>query len=293
MATTPFTAAFVERLTDRTQSYKLRCLLGEIVDFKFYCCADPYDFSITKAPVAILDLDPNTQCTGVNIAWDVSSSWLPLGTLGAGDSYSITWGDGTTTNGNFGGATSGNKNFANAGIYHVELEVTSAAGETGSVEVEVEIVDCANESVLIEQMYALSQTAGPYYRDMEEAAPAWVQRARGLTGNYLVGRDLKLDPHRKDRPASVRHVWIATQAGPAKSRTAMRYWRRLYARLPEPDNAAGDVPAPEKVDLDFYCIAFNPMNEDEVYLLAGTATRAWIYWTVDGGSSWDVWQVRW
>ncbi len=243
--------------------------------------------------MALLSLDPQKQCLNVNIAWDVSGSWLPLGTLGAGDTYTITWGDATTTNGNFGGATSGNKAYAATGIYQVELEVTSAAGETGSVEVTVEIIDCDDETILISQMYALSQSAGPYVRDMTEAAPAWEQRIRGLSGDYLIGRDLELDPHRKDRRFGVRHVWIATQGGPAKSPFDMRYWYRLYERLPQPRNTAGDVPAPILDDLDWTCIAFNPMNEDEVYLKGDTATRSWIYWTLDGGQTWDNWQVRW
>ena len=83
MATDPFTAAFAARLIERTQSYKLRCQIGQVVKFLYFCCSDPYTFTVSKAPVPILDLDPNKQCLGVNIAWDVSGSWLPLGTRGA------------------------------------------------------------------------------------------------------------------------------------------------------------------------------------------------------------------
>ena len=42
-------------------------------------------------------------------------------------------GDGTTTAGNFGGAVAGNKNYAAAGIYEVELTVTHL-GESGNGE---------------------------------------------------------------------------------------------------------------------------------------------------------------
>jgi len=139
-------------------------------------------------------------------------------------------------------------------------------------------------------MYGLSQTAGPWIRDMTAAVPAWAQRIVGLSGNLLVGRDLKLDPHRKHLPAASRHVWITTQAGPAKSSTNMTAWAALYASLPEPQNADGG--GTTKAALDWFTVCFNPLGRDVVYILAGTATRAWVYWTTDGGLTWDSWQVR-
>jgi hypothetical protein len=244
---------------------------------------------VTKAPVAILSLDPDVQCTNQAVNYDITGSYAPLGTL---DRYTISWGDGHLDDVALPGAMTGSHTYAAAGTYDVELRVHEQLCTWGNVTVQVRIVDC-DDSLLIEYMYALSQSAGPFVRDMDDAAPAWEQRIRGLAGHpdWLVGRDLKLDPHRKHLPDGSRHVWIATRRGPAKSAYDTLFWQTLRDALPAPRNDAGDTPAPTVDMLDFYCLSFNPMARDEVYLLAGTAGRAWVYWTLDGGATWDNWQV--
>jgi len=171
------------------------------------------------------------------------------------------------------------------------VTVTDTLGHTGSLTVQVLVVDCAAGSVLADYMYALSQTTGPWLRDMTVAVPAWAQHVNGLSGNWLNGRDLKIDPHRKHLPVAGRHVWIATQAGVAKSADNMDSWSQLYGLMPEPRNTSGAGVPPTKAGLDWHCITFNPLVRDEVYILAGTTTRGWVYWTTDGGVTWDNWEV--
>lgn len=288
MATAPFTPAFVNRLEDPTHAYRFTCETGEVVSFKFWCCDEPYNFSITKAPVPILSITPDIQCTAVNLTFNVDASYVPLGTLATWD---INYGDGTSVNGAWGPPGNQLKQYAAAGTYTVTATVTDTLGNSGSVQAQVLIVDCAAGSVLAGYMYALSQTTGPWLRDMTAVVPTWTQMIRGLSGNWLNGRDLKVDPHRRDLPVASRHVWIATQAGVAKSTDNMATWALMYALMPQPLNTAGDVPASVKSDLDWLTITFNPMAIDEVYVLAGTATRTWIFWTTDGGASWLNWQV--
>lgn len=242
---------------------------------------------MTKAPVAVLSITPDTQCIGVNLTFNIDASFVALGTLA---NWDINYGDGNSVNGAWGPPGNQAHNYAAAGTYTVTATVTDTLGNSGSVQAQVLIVDCASDSVLVGYMYALSQTAGPWLRDMTAAVPAWAQMARGLSGNWLNGRDLKVDPHRRDLPAGSRHVWIATQAGVAKSTDNMATWALMYAKMPQPQNADGGGTL--KSALDWRTVAFNPLVRDTVFVVADTATRAWVYWTTDGGLTWDSWQVR-
>lgn len=294
MPTPPFTDSFISRLEDQTQAYRLGCVLGETVSFKFYCCQQPPVLGIVKAPVAVLNTNPDVQCLGQNIAADGLGSWAYPGfSISNINGYSFYWGDGNSNLNTTPGPH--NHNYARPGVYTIRLVVTDnqVPAVSGEVSCQVLITDCTNDTVLIKQMYALSATDGPYVKNLEGITPAWVQRIRGLTPEWWQqGRDLKLDPHRKHLRYGMRHVWLATRAGPARSTTDMLLWRQLRDRLNAPRNDAGDPAAPTVADLDFYSIALNPMNRDEVYLLAGTAGRAWVYYSYDSGTTWDNYAVR-
>lgn len=289
MATPPFTPAFVNRLENRTHAYRFICELGDVVMFRYFCCADPYNFTVTKAPVVVLTVNPDIQCVGDNVTFNLDNSYVPLGTLA---SWTIDYDDGNTAGAAWGPPGNQVNAYAAAGTYNVRATVTDTLGHTGSITVQVLVVDCALGSVLAEYMYALSQTTGPWLRDMTVAVPAWVQHINGLSGNYLNGRDLKIDPHRKHLPVAGRHVWITTQAGVVKSVDNMDNWSQLYGLMPEPRNDAGDPGPPTKAGLDWLSIAFNPLARDEVYIRATDGTRSWVYWTTDGGATWDNWQEK-
>ena len=290
MATDPFSSGTIARLEDRCQAYRFNCIIGRIVHFSFFCCGNPPALGVEKAPVCIMSATPETQCTGVNVTFNIDASYSPTGNL-AGQPWRIDFGDGNFAAGNWGPPGNQNNAYAAAGIYTAEAYVTDTLVVRGSTEITVEIVDCANDTVLIEQMYALSQTTGPWVKDVAAggAPPPWTQRISGLAGLWLVGRDLKLDPHRKHLNYGQRHVWMTSQAGPAKSGDDMAGWAQLYASLPEPRNDDGG--AVTKANLDWWTVAFNPIHRDHVFIMAGTATRTWIYWTEDG-INFDNWQVR-
>lgn len=296
MATNPFTGALITRLQDRIQAYRFDCIMGEVVHFSFYCCSGAPVLGVEKPPVCVMSVTPETQCTGVNVVFNIDASYSSTGSL-VGGAWRIDYGDGNFNAGVWPGVGApGNQvnAYVAAGIYTAEAYVTDTLGVRGTTEVTVEVVDCAAASVLIEQMYALSQTAGPHIRDMTAAVPAWAQCVVGLTGNWLNGRDLKLDPHRKHLPYGSRHVWIATQAGVAKSTDDMANWARLYNLMNDPRNTAGDGVPPVKANLDWVCVAFNPLARDEVYVLAYDTVapiRSFIYWSTDGGLTWDNWEV--
>jgi hypothetical protein len=242
--------------------------------------------------VVVATITPDIQCVGINVTANFDASYVPLGTL---NNYVITWGDGNSAAGAWGPPGPLVNAYAAAGTYNIRITITDTLGHSSSTTYQVLVVDCAAGSVLADYMYALSQTTGPWLRDMTVAVPAWVQHVNGLSGNWLNGRDLKIDPHRKHLPVAGRHVWIATQAGVAKSADNMDSWSQLYGLMPEPRNTAGDGVPPTKANLDWVAITFNPLVRDEVYVLAYDTvvapTRSFVYWTTDGGATWDDWEV--
>ena len=295
MSTDPFTGAFVLRLENRTHAYRMVCELGEVVQFKFFCCDEPYVHSVEKAPVVRLSITPDIQCVGVNVTFNLDNSYVPLGNI---VSWTIDYDDGNTGGAAWGPPGNQVNAYAAAGTYNVRVTITDQlTGNVGSYTAQVLVVDCAAESVLAEYMYVLSQTTGPWLRDMTVAVPVWAQHVNGLpTGtNWRNGRDLKVDPHRRHLPVAGRHVWITTQAGPAKSVDNMDNWAQLYSLLNDPRNTAGDIAAPTKANLDFTTITFNPLVKDEVYITAYDTvvapTRSFVYFTLDGGATWDNWEV--
>jgi hypothetical protein len=66
--------------------------------------------------------------------------------------------------------------------------------------------------------------------------------------------------------------------------------------LNNPRNTAGDAPPPAKANLDFTTITFNPLVKDEVYITAYDTviapTRTFVYFTHDGGATFDNWEVN-
>jgi len=75
----------------------------------------------------------------------------------------------------------------------------------------------------------------------------------------------------------------------------MDSWSQLYGLMPEPRNTAGDGGPPTKANLDWVCITLNPLVRDEIYVLAYDTvivpTRSFIYFSSDGGATWDNWEI--
>jgi len=233
---------------------------------------------VAKEPVAVISVTPTTICVNDSITYDGTSSFDPDGAI---TGYSWVFGDGGSSL-----AGSGTHQYTTAGTYTVTLTVTDGTGLQGSASAQVVV-----NAPAIGEIFLGHELAGPYYQEFSSCSDAnWQSRATGLTGNWLNIRDLKLNPFKRFKRVGAREIWIATQAGVAYSTNDMVTWTQITT-MNTPRNPARDSPAPALTDLDWYCIAFNPMYEDEVYVLAGTATRAWVYWTGDGGTTWDNWQV--
>lgn len=259
---------------------EMEAVLGPVVSPRFFCCTAGNVVGVVKEPVAVISLSPTVICVNDFVTYDGRSSYDPDGTV---TQYSWTFGDSGSSS-----ASNGTHQYTSAGTYTVTLKVKDGTNLWGSASAQVVV----NES-LVTYIFLGHKTAGCYYQEFDACSGGtWEQRNTGLTGNWLNVRDLKMDPFAKYGPVGTRHVWIATQAGVAKSEDDMVTWS-LFTDMPAPRNTAEDSPAPTISDLDWYCIAFNPQYSDEVYILAGTATRAWIYWTENYGITWDNWQVSW
>lgn len=270
-----------DRLETTILAGEMEVVLGPIVSPRFFCCSAGNVTGVEKEPVAVINITPSVICVNDSISYNGSASYDPDGTVTA---YLWNFGDGTPTS----TLASGTHQYTAAGTYTVTLKVTDGTGLQGSASAQVVV----NES-LVTDIFLGHKSAGCHYQEFDSCSGGtWESRNTGLTGNWLNIRDLKLNPFTKYGPVGTRHVWIATQAGVAMSEDDMVTWT-LFTSMPTPRNEKGDSTAPTVSDLDWYCIAFNPKYGNEVYVLAGTTTRAWIYRTEDYGDSWDNWQVRW
>lgn len=264
------------RLQSSRAAFEARVVLGPIVSPRFFCCTAGNEAGVVKDPVAIINLSQTTICLNDSITYDGRSSYDPDGTV---TSYYWTFGDGTTSS-----AANGTHQYLALGTFTITLTVTDGTGLQGSAYGQVNVIDCTNPPWF--EIYLGHRSAGPYHFS---TAGVWTSRSTGLTGQWLNIRCLRMNPFKKYGMFGSREIWIATQAGVAYSIDDMATWNQVT--MPNPRNTAGDFPAPQVSQLDWYCISFNPMYDNEIYILAGTATRTWVYWTEDSSSTWDSWQV--
>jgi len=255
---------------------EMEVILGPVVSPRFFCCTAGNVTGVVKEPVAVISLTPTVICVNDSVTYDGRSSYDPDGTV---TSYSWSFGDGGSSN-----ASNGTHQYTSAGTYTVTLTVTDGTGLQGSAYAQVVV-----NTSLVTDIFIGHKSAGVFYMEYSSCSGGtWESKNTGLTGNWLNVRDMKIDPATKYD--YVKTLWIATQAGVARSTDEGTSWTQFTMSTPE--NDAGDSPAPAVSDLDWYCIAFNPAYEDEVYVLAGSATRVWVYWTDDYGTTWYNWQVR-
>ena len=264
------------RLQSSRMAFEAKITLGPVVSPRFFCCTAGNETGVVKEPVAIINISPVTLCVNDSITYDGTASYDPDGAV---TTYAWTFGDAGTS-----AAASGAHQYTAVGVYTVTLTVTDGTGLQGSAYGQVTVIDCTVPPWF--EIYAGHKAAGPYYFS---TAGAWSSKATGLTGNWLNIRCMRMNPFKKYGALGSREVWVATQAGVAYSIDDMATWTQLT--MDNPRNTEGAFPAPQVSQLDWYTIAFNPMYENEVYILAGTATRAWVYWTEDGRTTWDNWQV--
>lgn len=251
-------------------------------------CDDPSATGIysNKAPVCKLAVSPRTQFTGEAQAWDISDSMSATSTI---DTFNIDWG-GDTDIGNISAGDwatdplSGDVVYDEAGEYTIEAYVVDLLGvESQHVFLTVVVTDP------IERIYIGTSDAGVFISDNGSEPAA---SNSGLSGDDLKLRAVRLNPHTAESQAGDQHVWLCTATGLAYSTDGAATWTKISkADLGTPANTAGDDPAADTDDLDQIDLCFDPQDQQRVYVLRTTATRAWLYYTDDYGATWSNEQV--
>jgi len=142
MATPPFGAARIAALKENEQSGVLTLLKQWVDNPQFFCCISGTAVGVLKDPVCILESD-RVVCTDEDVTLDFSRSWSPTDSL-AGTAYTVHWGDGDTTNGNFpdprnpAAETETHVGGYDAvGFYDIVLDITDTLGATSSCRIQV------------------------------------------------------------------------------------------------------------------------------------------------------------
>lgn len=244
---------------------------------------------VTKEPFCKLKLTPVVQFINTDIAWDISQAGSTTSTV---DEFSIEWG-GTTDIGDLtaqdwsSDPKTGNVQYTSAGTYLVEAYVDDLLGSRSKrCKATVQII---NEYVNLGRAYVGTTNGGLFILTPDGAVAA---ANTGLTGNHVNFRSVRLHPAYRELPAGQQHLWAATQDGLAYTVDGATSWTLIAkADLGTPENAAADSPAPATADLDQIDVWFDEQDAARVYALRTTATRAWLYYTDDYGSSWSNEQI--
>lgn len=282
-----------DRYKSLETSFEVRVRKGLVFKPRFYC--DDNSFAalpdnlkpyLRKAPVAKLDVTPRLQFVNTNFSWDISASRSPTGTI---DTFSIFFNGSPTDLVDQDWSVdpkTGTMQYDTVGEYVVEAYVEDTLGvrsQTASVMVQViNQPQPAYIGTTDSGVYVLSPGSDP------------VQSNTGLTGNHTNVRALHMHPAYKELPIAQQHLWITTEDGVAFSVDGAQNWTPISkATLGTPENAAGDAPAPVTGDLDQIDLAFDPQDDNRVYVLRTTTSplRAWLYWTDDYGETWNNEQV--
>lgn len=156
MATPPLPATITDRIIARNQSVRWTSILREVREFRAYICdIDAATLmGIAYPPTPVIDISPNPVCLGTAIAWDLSGSYAPNGTI---TDYAIDFGDSNSDTG-----SSGNHTYAATGSYTVTVTVTDDTGVSQVGTEEVNVIDCS-DTLLLDYIYASTDGSGIYY----------------------------------------------------------------------------------------------------------------------------------
>lgn len=278
------------RYQTTTTGIILRIKSGAVFTPRSYC-DDPtlgaIGVYVTKNPVCKLLISPLVQFTNINVAWDISQSMSTTSTI---DTFDIAFGGGgpsdlTGQDWSVDPKT-GNVQYTSTGTYTITASVTDVLGQRSKqAKIEVNIVTY----VALQRAYIFTTDGGLFILTPSSGPTA---ANTGLTGNHTNMRAGHVHPIYADLPVGQQHLWAATQDGVAYTTNGATGWTPIAkADLGTPENAAGDDPAPATADLDQIDLCIDPQDPNRIYMLRTTATRAWLYYTTDYGTTWSNEQI--
>lgn len=273
-----------ERYTSKQTGFQTRVSRGNIFRPMFWCdCGTGMvpTYYATKPPVAKLIMTPTVQFINTNIAWDVSNSEAPNGTV---DTFTLKFGGATDigdqTNIDFTvpANRTGNVQYTTLGTYQATLTVKDTTGaQSFEVSKTIFIVE-ANVATY------LGTSSDGAFRQLPGGA--FTQQNTGLTSNAL--NSLTFNENTSGYPQSAQHVFATNANGIAISTDGASTWTEtLKAALPDPANSAGDGTPPVTADLTELALMADPVDPNRLYLLRYTATRIWLFWSGDYGLTWN------
>lgn len=279
-----------ELYTDNFSLFESLADVGNNFQIRSYC-DDAEVVYLTKPPICKLLLDPRTQGANINIAWDISNSRAPTGTI---DTFDINWGGATDigdlVNQDFDvDPTSGNVQYTSEGRFIVTVTVKDTLGVVSKPCRQVVTIGPTTTSVFI---YIATVDTGVFVYLQDDDSV--VTKSTGLTGDFLKVRGMVINPLTDTLPLTQVNIIIATLAGPAFTVNGGNSWTTIdQSTMGTPVNDAGDIPAPVIGDLEVIDVSLDPTNPNIVsFLLVDPLTRSWVYTTTDGGASWNNVQAK-
>ncbi len=252
-------------------------------------CDDAIVVYLTKPPICKLTLTPRSQGPNINIAWDISGSRAPTGTI---DTFDISWG-GTTDIGNLVGQDwavdpkTGNVQFLFPGRYYVRATVTDTLGVRSQPCILVVTVLEGIIPTINTYIFAASDIDGIFLLLGGAATDLTV----ALSTNHKKIRDLTINPLNAQSPLNQINLAASTAAGVIITPNGGTTWTTVSkAQLGDPVNTAGDLITPVTADLDQSSIRYSA-NGNQIWLMRETATRFWSYLSEDNGATWTNFQV--
>lgn len=286
-----------DRYKTNTTGLDIIAQLGSRFTPRFYCDDPAGGVYTTKAPKAVLSLDPVVQFTNTNIAWDVSASISASGTI---DTFDLTFGGGGASNLTgqdwSSDPKSGNVQYTSTGTFTVTLYVTDTAGNRSqAAKQQVTIIDGSDEDISdsTQKVYIATSDTG-IFTYTSGNAPATANT--GLSGGDLNVNAGKLNPAYNHLDSDQHHYWFVCDTGVIYSTDGAATWNKITkATLGDPTNTAGDASPPDTDDLDEVSLDFDPTDRGRVYVLrvtnstwnASNDPRAFLYWTDDYGATWS------
>lgn len=277
MPTPAFPNSILTKIRAGKQANRFRATLGQVYEFRAFCCNINSDgiMGVSKQPICDLSLTPNPVCLGDAVNFNLTGSYAPGSAI---VQYAIDMGDYTSYN-----VASGSHTYAAVGTYAVTATVTEGLGKYQTATAQVIVVDCSHP-MLMTYTYASTFGYGVYYIDWTAAVPAWEAKNTGLTGTALNVNSMIMNPATKHLPAESQELWIATQGGVFRTFNGGISWSKL--NISDPDNTDfAIVPAPTADQLNYICVRMSKVDPDVIYILAALSSPAhtWMFRSSDIG----------
>jgi hypothetical protein len=242
MATTPFSDDLVTKLAGAT-AWRFNSELGPVFTPRFFCCTDPNDLGITdgKAPVAVIELDPNPALVNEDVDYTGTASYDPDGSIA---SYAWTFESHSPSSGT---VSAGTLNYSTAGTYTIQLTVTDGT--------DLQSTPAREELIVMEPIFAgYAATSSGVFFTNTEGTITWSDKNSGLSGDDLICWDVKIDPATQALPEANKAVWRANRGSILVSNDGGTTWGT--ATPGTVTNTWADDPAPVPGSVDWRQLQF-------------------------------------